>query len=35
MNNVERKNQGLPYRYDDPALLSDQHIYQGGKTKIR
>ena len=28
MNNVERKDQGLPYRYDDPALLGDQHIYQ-------
>ena len=28
MNNVERKKQGLPYRYDDPALLGDQHIYQ-------
>ena len=27
MNNVERKEQGLPYRYDDPALLGDQHIY--------
>ncbi len=28
MNNVERKAQGLPYRYDDPVLLGDQHIYQ-------
>lgn len=28
MNNVERKKQGLPYCYDDPALLGDQHIYQ-------
>ncbi len=28
MNNVERKAKGLPYRYDDPALLGDQHIYQ-------
>lgn len=28
MNNVERKEKGLPYRYDDPALLGDQHIYQ-------
>ena len=28
MNNVERKQHGLPYRYDDPALLGDQHIYQ-------
>ena len=27
-NNVERKKLGLPYRYDDPALLGDQHIYQ-------
>lgn len=28
MNNVERKQQGLPYCYDDPALLGDQHTYQ-------
>ncbi|MBP3489701.1 MAG: sugar O-acetyltransferase [Roseburia sp.] len=28
MNNVERKEKGLPYCYDDPALLGDQHIYQ-------
>lgn len=28
MNHVERKKNGLPYRYDDPALLGDQHIYQ-------
>ncbi len=28
MDNVKRKEQGLPYRYDDPALLGDQHIYQ-------
>ena len=28
MDNVKRKGQGLPYRYDDPALLGDQHIYQ-------
>lgn len=28
MNNVERKQQGLPYRYDDPELLGDQHSYQ-------
>lgn len=28
MDNVKRKEQGLPYRYDDSALLGDQHIYQ-------
>ena len=28
MDSVERKKQGLPYCYDDPALLGDQHIYQ-------
>ena len=28
MNNLERKQQGLPYRYDDPDLLGDQHRYQ-------
>lgn len=28
MDNVKRKEQGLPYRYDDPALLGDQHIFQ-------
>lgn len=28
MNNIERKKQGLPYCYDAPALLGDQHIYQ-------
>lgn len=28
MDNVKRKAQGLPYRYDDPALLGDQHLYQ-------
>ena len=28
MTNVERKLQGLPYRYDDPSLLGDQHSYQ-------
>lgn len=28
MDNVKRKSAGLPYRYDDPALLSDQHLYQ-------
>ncbi len=22
------KKEGLPYRYDDPELLGDQHIYQ-------
>ena len=24
MNNIERKRLGLPYRYDDPALLGDR-----------
>lgn len=28
MDNVKRKKNGLPYRYDDPALLGGQHIYQ-------
>ncbi|MCC8016105.1 MAG: sugar O-acetyltransferase [Clostridiales bacterium] len=28
MDNIRRKKLGLPYCYDDPALLSDQHIYQ-------
>ncbi|MBO5032701.1 MAG: sugar O-acetyltransferase [Lachnospiraceae bacterium] len=28
MNNTERKELGLPYCYDDPALLGKQHIYQ-------
>ena len=28
MDNVRRKQQGLPYCYDDPALLGDQHMYQ-------
>ncbi|MDR1538116.1 MAG: sugar O-acetyltransferase [Clostridiales bacterium] len=28
MTNKERKENGLPYRYDDPSLLGDQHIYQ-------
>lgn len=28
MNNLKRKSQGLPYRYDDPALLGDQHVFQ-------
>jgi len=28
MDNVLRKEQGLPYRYDDPALLGPQHEYQ-------
>lgn len=28
MDNIGRKKQGLPYRYDDPTLLGDQHIYQ-------
>ncbi len=28
MDNLERKKNNLPYCYDDPALLGDQHIYQ-------
>lgn len=28
MTNKERKEKGLVYCYDDPALLGDQHIYQ-------
>lgn len=28
MDNIERKRLGLPYRYDDPALLGDQHVHQ-------
>ena len=28
MNNLERKRKGLPYCYDDPALLGNQHTYQ-------
>ncbi len=28
MNNLERKNNGYPYCYDDPDLLGDQHVYQ-------
>lgn len=28
MKQTERKEQGLPYRYDNPAFLSNQHIYQ-------
>lgn len=28
MDNVKRKEMGLPYRYDDPALLGDQHVFQ-------
>ncbi len=28
MTNKERKEQGLVYCYDDPALLGDQHLYQ-------
>ena len=28
MNTLERKSQGLPYCYDDPVLLGDQHLYQ-------
>ncbi len=26
--NLERKANGYPYCYDDPALLGDQHVYQ-------
>ena len=28
MDNVKRKAEGLPYRYDDPALVGDQHLFQ-------
>lgn len=28
MDNIKRKEQGLPYKYDDPALLGNQHIFQ-------
>ena len=28
MTNKERKEKGLPYRYDDPALMDDQFVYQ-------
>lgn len=28
MTNKERKEKGMVYCYDDPALLGDQHIYQ-------
>lgn len=28
MTNKERKENGMVYCYDDPALLGDQHIYQ-------
>jgi galactoside O-acetyltransferase len=28
MDNISRKKAGLPYRYDDPALLGDQHVFQ-------
>ncbi|MDR0883566.1 MAG: sugar O-acetyltransferase [Oscillospiraceae bacterium] len=28
MDNVARKRAGLPYCYDDPALMGDQHVYQ-------
>ena len=28
MDNIGRKQQGLPYYYDDPAILGDQHQYQ-------
>lgn len=33
MDNVKRKAEGLPYRYDDPALLGDQHIFQDKMTE--
>lgn len=33
MDNVSRKQKGLPYRYDDPALLGDQHMYQDKMTE--
>ncbi|MDR1598619.1 MAG: sugar O-acetyltransferase [Oscillospiraceae bacterium] len=28
MTNIERKSAGLPYRYDDPAIMGDQLAYQ-------
>lgn len=28
MDNLKRKAQGLPYHYDDPALMSDQSHYE-------
>lgn len=28
MTNKERKEKGMVYCYDNPALLCDQHIYQ-------
>ncbi|MDR2047321.1 MAG: sugar O-acetyltransferase [Clostridiales bacterium] len=28
MTNKERKENGLPYRYDDPSLMGDQFAYQ-------
>ena len=28
MDRIGRKQQGLPYYYDDPAILGDQHQYQ-------
>ena len=28
MNNQERKEKGLVYRYDDPSLLGNQFVYQ-------
>lgn len=28
MTNKERKEKGMVYCYDDPTLLSNQHIYQ-------
>ena len=28
MDNLTRKARGLPYCYDDPELLGDQHIFQ-------
>ncbi len=33
MNNLERKVAGLPYRYDDPSLLGNQHEYQDKMTE--
>lgn len=33
MNNTKRKADGLPYRYDDPSLLGDQHKFQDKMTE--
>jgi galactoside O-acetyltransferase len=27
MNHKERKEKGLPYRYDDPAVMGPQRVY--------